>query len=214
MPTPQEEMERLVELDAQHIDAAAKFDAAWTALQEAIPLEESAFKERHDAYASVLRSGFIIEQVIDPLAIKYAAGYTNEHYDGYPYEEPVYEHLDEAHAELLVGQYAFHTGSIVDTPLFMERIPYSGPHVQIYESARQFDSNISVRFEVAGDNRNAVPGKGADSDDYDDPNHYWTYDEGSLAETSYRGLIQAIQWRLPTEEEIAHFAHTRAVAPA
>lgn len=178
-------MELLKQLDEAHRESGANFDSQYSRVQDAQNKVWDAGTARLTAYKKAFVGGFIIERVLDPAKIRYIAGYISRPVGGLfgGYEDDLVGlPLDEDHAASLSGKLAINA------------YPDMWSFRTLSESKAQLPQDeMVVSFEVAGRGENAVV-----------PEEVWQFDEEEST-TRYQGQLKAIEWRLPTKEEIQAF---------
>lgn len=186
MTTP---IEMLRETDKAYASAAAAHDVAHQAVKNARSQEGQAAEKRADQYNKVLGNGFIIERITEPDRISYFAGMTegnilNPEDDG----SRVCLELDEDHAASLEGLLAIGASIRTLDARTEEEMRLKAPL-----------PGLIVDFEVTGIHTNQQGKAGVHRGD-------WMGDN-----TQYSGELEAITWRLPSEEEILQFGGALAV---
>jgi hypothetical protein len=179
---PGYDIELLKVADEAHREAGVAFDESYQALATAQGAEAQAGKERVERYMEAFADGFIIEKVLRRSEIEYVAGYRYSRESGE--DEPQWRRLDVGHARSLEGVFA--TDVNIDSIGWTFRQMSDMPKPQ---------ANLPVSFNVAGLHENAGGGRRIQVHRND----------RERATTSYSSELSAIQWRLPTEEEIHAF---------
>lgn len=175
----QDAMELIGRANEQYALAGNEKQKAEHAASRARDAYVVAAERRVEQYNKVLAGGFIIERIVDPRRISYLAGYKEGNiFDPEGRDEPVHLELDKDHAQGLVGAFAtdFET------------------HLSFVEDENYPGHNFRARFVVAGDHDNS------DTSWIDEPLR--DYEEDFR---QYRGALDAIEWRLPTQDEIVRF---------
>lgn len=175
----------MVAANAAFAEAGARFDRTWVDLVAAADAETAAQDMRERAYSVAMRSGFIFESVLDPERVTYFAGYEGGE-DG----DQIHPELDEAHAESLKGAFA-HTveilmprGDRIDSRSWRTRPTSTGTFGSLW-------------FSVDGIHTNAeVPGLAQSAAEALKQTH-----------TRYFAALEAIEWRIATDDEVAKFGN-------
>ncbi|HEY4963892.1 MAG TPA: hypothetical protein VIH90_04315 [Candidatus Saccharimonadales bacterium] len=170
-------LESLAEVDRLHEEAAAQFDTLHGQLFKAQGTEYEAARTRLSTYETVLRGGFIIEQVIDTEGVKYFAGIDDKWGRFWP-------KLDEQHAQKLVGAFAVNAEPHIDRLRAVTQ-----------KLERRTQETDFVTFEILGRHDNEKP----------DEENGGDLDVGTRlldGTTEYSALLSAIKFRLPTPEEV------------
>lgn len=195
------DLETLREADEAHTKANEAVDERWRNLAEALSSEADAIEKRIDTYTAVLLSGFVIERVLDPKAIKFLAGWRTRyaHIFDHGEDESVWLELDEDHAAGLSGQFF----NFVEADIYPRHRSVDDLKVREERRSKQ---ELKVAFQAEGRRENA---------DMPDNLRLRTYEyshegEGVESATAYNGLLRAIEWRLPTQEEIQRFGSDTA----
>lgn len=126
------------------------------------------------------------EALVRGLIIERVLDRSNVRYlAGYENEEAVWLHLNNAHAQSLQGVLAVQASVRLSSYTRSWR-----------EAGNQPQSPMQVSFEVPGEHSNMQ------------------IEARSDVTTKYRGPLEAIEWRLPTEEEIQNYAGSVAALAA
>lgn len=179
-------LEAIAAVDQAFVHAGEYFNDRWTDLVMAKTYERQAAQDRQAAYQTAFRAGIIIKRVVEPSEIYYPAG-ERPHSLGNEIDEAVRLPLDEEHAESLQGAFANKVQVISASTERMNRPWDMLPLPQGIQT---------ISFTVMGLRANA---------ELPEPLHPVSWIDEENPTTTYTGKLDAIEWRLPTDAEVAAF---------
>lgn len=185
-------LEALAAADEAFTAAGERYNEKWAGLVAAKALERKAAQEQQAAYQTAFAAGIIIERVVQFSNIYYPAG-ERPYSLGNAIDEAVRLPLDEEHAKSLQGVFAHNVRVISASTDRMNRTLDIPPLPQGVQS---------IQFTVMGLRANSELPERLDPIS-------WIDDENPMI--TYTGTLDAIEWRLPTDDEVATYSQ-QAVA--